>query len=490
MSDNKVILRFDTVSFNFGEKKPILIESSFSLRKGSKVTIMGQNGAGKSTIIGLILEKFKPKEGRISKDAGLTVGHAKQVVAEDEKEMTVRDYFARAFVEKKYDLDVKIANVLEIVNFKNCDYDKKIKQFSGGQQARLLLAFAIIGDPDILLLDEPTNNLDTEGIEHLTGYLMMSEKTCVVISHDADFLNAFTDNVWYLDVYKHQVEMYQGNYYDVVEQIQQQIDRENRQNARMQKEIQEKKDKINFFAHKGGKMRKLASKLRDDVAEAEEGKVEVRKEDKTIRDFSIPSQQELSGALLEMEYIPIISEGEPIKVKANIELRKNIHLHLKGPNGIGKTTLLEAIVNEKVEGMQVFKGLKIGYYRQDFSNLKFDKTVRESLLEMGHKEEYMRQVAAGFLIGSDIINHKIGDLSEGQKGLVAFSHLVLQEPGLLILDEPTNHINFRHLPVIAKALDQFDGAMLVVSHSEEFVSQINFHGLIDLQKLKDKNGVG
>jgi ATP-binding cassette subfamily F protein 3 len=489
MSSNKVILRFDTVSFNFGENKPILIESSFSLREGSKVTIMGQNGAGKSTILGLILGKYQPKEGRISKDQNLTIGHAKQVVADDEKEMTVREYFARAFHEIQYDLDVKIANVLDIVNFTNCDYNKKIKQFSGGQQARLLLAFAIISDPDILLLDEPTNNLDSEGIEHLTGYLMMSEKTCVVISHDADFLNAFTDSVWYLDVHKHQVEMFQGNYYDVVEQIQDQIERENRQNARMAKEIQEKKEKINFFAHKGGKMRKLASKLRDDVAKAEENKVEVRREDRTIRDFIIPCQQELSGVLLEMEYIPLISEGCQVQVKANIELRKNIHLQLKGPNGIGKTTLLEAIVNNKVEGMKCFKDLKIGYYRQDFSNLDFNKTVRESLLALGKKEEYMRKVAAGFLIGSNVINHRIGDLSEGQKGLVAFTHLVLQEPGLIILDEPTNHINFRHLPIIARAIDKFEGAALVVSHSQEFISQINFTDVIDLQKLKAKNTI-
>ena len=113
-----------------------------------------------------------------------------------------------------------------------------------------------------------------------------------------------------------------------------------------------------------------------------------------------------------------------------------------------------------------------------------DQTARESLLEAMHEinEQAMRGLAAGFQITGDVINTKIGDLSEGQKGLVAFARLVLQKPGLLILDEPTNHINFRHLPVIAKALDTYQGAMILVSHSHEFVNQIRIDDILDLEK--------
>ena len=130
------------------------------------------------------------------------------------------------------------------------------------------------------------------------------------------------------------------------------------------------------------------------------------------------------------------------------------------------------------------KGVKVGYYRQDFSNLDFDMTVREVLFSAmpKHLEETMRQVAAGFLLVGDIISTKVGHLSEGQKGLVAFARLVLLKPGLLILDEPTNHINFRHLPVIAKALDEYKGAMILVSHVPEFVSQIRIDETLDLAK--------
>ena len=213
--------------------------------------------------------------------------------------------------------------------------------------------------------------------------------------------------------------------------------------------------------------------------------MDVRREDRTIRGFDINVQEELGGVLMSLENITVIKSGVPEVKKINLELRKGTHIQLKGPNGIGKTTLLETIANRTAPGIEFAPDLTVGYYRQDFSTLDFGRSVRESLLETTPEgdEQYMRMIAAGFLITSDIINRKIGDLSEGQKGLVAFTHLVLQEPGLLILDEPTNHINFRHLPVIAKALDEFEGAMILVSHVPEFVDQISIERIVDLEKL-------
>jgi ATP-binding cassette subfamily F protein 3 len=129
-------------------------------------------------------------------------------------------------------------------------------------------------------------------------------------------------------------------------------------------------------------------------------------------------------------------------------------------------------------------GIKVGYYRQDFSTLNFEHTVLEALTLASEKHiiEDIRRVAAGFLITDKEIKTKIGDLSEGQKGLVAFAQLVLMRPGLLILDEPTNHINFRHIPIIAQALDQYEGAMILVSHVPEFVSKIRIDERLDLGK--------
>ena len=157
----------------------------------------------------------KEKDGKINLAQRATIALSRQVIPRDELDLTVRAFFEKCFSKKVYDIDPRIDEVLEVVNLKGHEkvHDRIIKSFSGGQQARLLLASAIIQDPDLLLLDEPTNNLDKAGIEHLTAFLRNYRKTVIVISHDAEFLNSFTDGVLYLDVYTKKIEQYFGNYF-------------------------------------------------------------------------------------------------------------------------------------------------------------------------------------------------------------------------------------------------------------------------------------
>jgi ATP-binding cassette subfamily F protein 3 len=488
MANDSVVLRFSDVVFDYGENKPILDEASFSVRNGSKIALMGQNGAGKTSLFTLILRERKPKSGGIfTTPPDATIGIAKQVVTPEQLEMTVRDYFGSTFTEIPYNLDKRISDVLDAVNLVT-DIKKKVSQHSGGQQARLLLAYALIQDPDILLLDEPTNNLDTAGIEHLTGFLMMYMKTVIVISHDADFLNAFTDGVLYLDVHTHKVEQYAGNYMNVVEEISQRVERERQQNARAESEIRKKKEQAEVFAHKGGKLRSVAKRMREAAEEAEESMVEVRQEDRTIREFDIPMQEfsyEFNGQILQIDKIGIVKEGKPVTKDVDLTLRKGTHMLLAGPNGIGKSTFLEAIATGNAKGVTIGKDVQVGYYRQDFGMLDFGQTGFDSLFNiMAQKDEQkLRSIAAGFLLDGRVLATNIRDMSEGQKGLLSFARLVLMQPGLLILDEPTNHINFRHLPIIAKALDDYKGALLMVSHIPDFVSKIRIDWTIDLGEL-------
>lgn len=484
MAQNEIIIRFDEVSFEYGHTKPILHEVSFSVRRGMKLALMGQNGAGKSTLFSLITKAAKPESGKVSISDGLSIATARQVIPRDQLDLTVREFFEKCFPKKIYDIDPKIDAVLAVVHLA-APKDRVIKSFSGGQQARLLLASALIADPDILLLDEPTNNLDKAGIAHLTDFLKKYQKTVIVISHDSGFLNAFTDGVLYLDVFTKKIEYYVGDYFDVMKDIAVRIEKENSKNAQLAKEIQENKDKANFFAQKGGGMRMVAKRMREKAERLEEEKVDVRKEDRTIRSFQIPAQRDLMGEIIGITSLTTLKNHKPATHKTKISLRRNEHLLLSGPNGIGKSTLLEVIAKGTSSGVSIAPGVKIGYYRQDFSTLNFDDTVYDSLFSAMEKqdEHEMRSVAAGFLITAESMRIKIGNLSEGQKGLVAFARLVLEKPGLLILDEPTNHINFRHIPLIAEALDAYEGAMILVSHVPSFVKKIRIDETLDLETL-------
>lgn len=483
MSREAGLITFSDVTFEYTHNKPILIGANFVIRRGAKLTLMGQNGAGKSTIFGLITKEYQQNDGDINIMPRTTIAVSRQVIPRNDLDLTIRSFFEKCFSEKIYDIDPKIDAVLSIVNL-TAPHDRIIRSFSGGQQARLLLASALIQDPDLLLLDEPTNNLDTEGIQHLTEFLRNYKKTVVVISHDAEFLNAFTHGVLYLDIHTHTIEQYDGNYHDVVKDIAIRIEKENRKNAQYAKEIQANKDKANFFAMKGGQMRMVAKRMREKAEEYEENKVDVRREDKTIRPFTIQIPKDLPPKILTISSFKVIKNHKPVEKTCDISLKKNWHLQLVGPNGIGKSTLLESLASGHAKGETLAPNVKIGYYRQDFSTLNFDNSVFDALMSVMEKkiEEDMRSCASGFLLGKEVMHTKIGSLSEGQKGLVAFAQLVLMKPGLLILDEPTNHINFRHLPIIADALNKYEGAMILVSHVPDFVEKIRIDEVLDLGK--------
>ena len=499
MSKWDVIIRFDEVTYGYLAPKWLLDESSFSVREGSKITLMGQNGAGKSTIFKMITGELKVNEWRVLITNGKHIAIAKQVMPKDDKDLTIAEFFRSYSRSDAHNIDRDIREVLDAVDFVPQPpagssvtkeevfakfLDRKISSFSGGQQARLLLASALIQKPDILLLDEPTNNLDTAGIWHMTSFLTNYEGTVLVISHDAEFLNSFTDGILYLDIWTKKVEQFVWNYHDAVEQVERKIENQNRENSRLEKEIQANKDQANVFAHKWGKLRAVAKKMVEKAEEMEQNKWEVRREDKTIREFTIPLQEGIGGQIITITSLQIIRDHHPVEKEVSVSLGKGRHLLLSGPNGIGKSTLLESIAKWTAKWVKIAENVKIGYYRQDFSTLDFTQKVYDCLFEASDRkalDKDLRSFAAGFLITGELMATPIGALSEGQKWLVMFAKLALEKPGLLILDEPTNHINFRHLPIIAKALDEYEGTMILVSHVQEFVWQVQIDEYLELE---------
>ena len=487
-------MSFRDVGFEYTQVRPILENASFSIDEGAKVTIMGQNGSGKSTILKLIQGELMPHEGQINSQSGLRVAASHQVMKKADAVLNVKDYFRKAAPHLGRSIDGDIHKVLQSVQLPVSEsaLGRAVSTFSGGQQARLLLAAALIQKPDLLLLDEPTNNLDVAGIDNLTDLILDMEQTCLVISHDESFLNSFTDSVLYLDAWTKQVESYDGNYMDVKREIAKRIQKENQQNARLAKEAEKKSAQAGKFANKGGGLRKVAQKMRKVASEMKEEMKEVRKEDKALREFTIPTQ---FGAMevLNVQAVSLPSNQgggiATIPLELPVIMNRGMRMHLFGPNGIGKTTLLQHIVENKLDGCTIAGGIRVGYYRQDFSTLNFEHTVVDSLREVAlstTSEQDIRRTASNFLLTGDIMHQKIGTLSEGQKGLCAFARLVLQEPGLLILDEPTNHINFRHLPSIQKALNEYEGAMIMVSHDHSFVKKVKTDVKLDLGEEMDR----
>jgi ATPase subunit of ABC transporter with duplicated ATPase domains len=486
-SSSSQVVRFKGLSFGYDDRNKLLDTVDFSLQEGSKVTIMGQNGSGKSTIIKLLSKHIYPDEGQVIVKPGARVACAMQTMPTACRELTVKSFFAGQLGDASlanHELEAKMAKALNDVLLE-APGDRIVKTFSGGQQARLLLAAALIRNPTVLLLDEPTNNLDPDGLWHLQSLIQNTDKTCVVISHDEDFLNSFTDQVLYLDVFSKKVETYNGDYYFVKEEIVQRIKRENAENALLMKTAQAKKDQANKFANKGGGLRKVAQTMRGVAAEMEAKMVDVRREDVALRDFILPfSCSSSSGKLLSIHQVSAYQKAAKIQ-SGPVHLMRGSRVQVRGPNGIGKTTFLEMIVAGTAPGVTIADGASIGYYRQDFHNFDFDATVLTCLEQASnrkHTVEETRKIAAAFLLRGRTVTQQVKTLSEGQKGLLSLACLYLQQPSILIMDEPTNHINFRHLRALAKGVRSFKGAVLLVSHDSHFVDDVGVSSVIDMGK--------
>jgi ATP-binding cassette, subfamily F, member 3 len=526
------VIRFKDVSYGYVDTHLLLEDVNFSIPQGSKVTIMGQNGSGKSTIVQLITKQISNSavsNGQIIVRHNERIGYAKQTMPMNCRNITIDQFFMyqlTGVLDTKYNVDdhfdsdtnllddidtantnsnntvivprheflsrkgkvLKAVQLQQIVN----DGSRIVSTFSGGQQARLLLAAAMIQNPTILILDEPTNNMDMDGLDHLQNFIMTTDQTCIVISHDEVFLNSFTDMVLYLDIHSKQVETYMGDYYYVKTEISKRIQRENAENVRRQQKAQAKKEQANKFANKGGNLRKIAKTMREVAAEMEEGMVSVRREDISLNQFVIPYTQpgEFLGKYMTISQITGYDQCIPLQ-NGSIEVRKGNKIHLCGPNGIGKSTFLESIVSRSASGVTYYDTpndtITIGYYRQDFYNFDFNMSILQCLelySDSKHTNGELYQIAARFLLrGTNVMKQLVGTLSEGQKGLLSLACLYVQEPTILIMDEPTNHMNFRHIPALIYALSNFDGALILVSHDEHFISQIGpFDTIIDMGK--------
>lgn len=388
-----------------------------------------------------------------------------------------------------YELERKIEESLEIVNL-NIDYkNTKLSTLSGGQKNKLILAKTIFSDPDILMLDEPTNNLDKKAYENLVEYVKKFNWTIVCISHDPDFLATFVKKVLYIDWFQKNIREYYWNYSDVEREVEEQIERDRSKMNRIDKEIKFKETVLHKRAQQAkiywsAKLAQNVKQLKNKIEKLKDWKWESLKEDKIISRFTIPCSVP-DDDLVQFFSVDYFEDWEEKNWNLDLSILKGSICLLYWKNWKWKTTFLRKFAQKKAD-VWMHADVEIWYYSQNFEELNMEWTVQEAMEDINWFDyQGLRWVLARFLFSKEEqMEIKVKELSEWQKALLAIARLVFKKPNLLVLDEPTNHINFKHIPVIIESLKNYRWTILLVSHDTAFLKEMPISKVIDLDQKK------
>lgn len=455
--------------------KKLLDNVSFKLYKNEKLGVIGDNGAGKSTLLKIIMSHISFDDGYVKKYG--RIGYLPQDFSIDE-EKTVEEFL------KDYEMDGELMAILKSLKLKD-KYSQKIITLSGGEKTRLYFAGIILSKPKILILDEPTNHMDYEGINWLEKYVSKFEGGIIVVSHDRYFLDKTVSKILELDDGK--TKEYSGNYSFYKEAKDKEFERAVMEYERYKKERKkleeaarkhmERANRYNnmsqadFYRGKAAKIAKKAKSIKSRVDHMQER----NKPQKSARiNLSFDNKKEKSGNILVSGENLKKSYRKTVFENISFEIAKQKRIGILGSNGVGKTTLLKAIVGrEEIEGnLFISSGVKIGYFSQELKNLDDNLSVLEELKKIDKDESYVRTLLGSMLFKDEDVFKGIKDLSLGEKVRIIFLKLVLGEHNLLILDEPTNFLDIKSREKIEEALLDYNGAILFVSHDRYFIRKM------------------
>jgi len=494
---------------------------NFQANKGDRIGLVGPNGAGKTTLLRLIAGRYQPEEGDISIQSGCKVGFLEQDTLEISLEKTVKNFAIEAFDEvlqleerqqqiglelaERIDYESeaysKLLNELEVVNnrhlllegdraasrtsevleglgFKTEELEQPLERFSGGWRMRAVLAKLLLQKPDILMLDEPTNHLDIDSIEWLEQYLKGYEGAVVIVSHDRFFLNKMVTQI--AELRSKRIFTYTGNYDKFEIQRQEQVEQQQREYEAQQKEIADTERFIERFRYKATKARQAQSRLK--ALEKIERKEAPEPENKHM-DFRFPDPPSAGKVVMEIKHL-VKSYPSPDGDGAIQVFTKGQDLHIErgdkialiGPNGAGKSTLARILY-----GQEPFDGTRseghnvlMTFFAQHLADvLESGRTVLEEMESQAKTSEVrtrIRNILGSFLFSGDDVFKPISVLSGGERGRVALAKTLLQPANFLILDEPTNHLDMASKEVLIRALKDYKGTILAVSHDRYFLS--------------------
>lgn len=501
------ILTVKNLSHGFGDRA-IFNDVSFRLLKGEHIGLIGANGEGKSTFMNIITRKLEPDAGQVEWSKNVRVGYLDQHTVL-EKGLTIRDVLKSAFqylfdleaetnqiyekmgdaspeeLEKLledvgtiqdlltnndfYIIDAKVEEVARGLGLQDIGLERDVTDLSGGQRTKILLAKLLLEKPDILLLDEPTNYLDEQHIEWLKRYLQEYENAFILISHDIPFLNSVINLIYHME--NQELNRYVGdydNFMSVYEMKKQQLESAYK---RQQQEIAKLKD---FVA------RNKASVATRNMAMSRQKKldkmdvIELAKE-KPKPEFYFKEARTSGKVIFETKEL-VIGYDEPLSRPLNLQMERGQKIALVGANGIGKTTLLRSILGEiKPISGTVQRGdyLHIGYFEQEIKTTNNNTCIEEVWSTFPHFTQYeVRAALAKCGLTTKHIESKVDVLSGGEKAKVRFCKLINTETNLLVLDEPTNHLDVDAKEELKRALKEYKGSILLISHEPEFYNEV------------------
>lgn len=506
-----MILACHNLSKAFGEQ--IIVENgSFHIEDHEKAALIGPNGAGKSTILKMIMGELSPDSGDVILAKGKTIGYLSQhqelvsgntifaevrtakediirmeeqirsietelkhLTGEDlEKRLQTYHTLTAAFErDNGYAYQSEIIGVLKGLGFTEDDFDKKVDTLSGGQKTRVSLGKLLLTKPDVLLLDEPTNHLDMNSIAWLETYLMNYAGAVLIVSHDRYFLNRVVTKV--IEVEHGELLMFNGNYSDFASKKKMIREARLKEYWKQQQEIKHQEAVIeklrSFNREKSIRRAESREKMLDKMV-----RVEKPIEDSGELHFTLEPSCVSGNDVLKVEHLSKSFGSLRLFEDVTFEIKRGEHVAIIGDNGTGKTTLLK-ILNE-VEAADsgsytLGTNVHIGYYDQEHHVLHMEKTIFDEISDeyphLTHTE--IRNMLAAFLFTGDDVYKLIRDLSGGERGRVSLAKLMLSEANFLILDEPTNHLDITSKEILEKALNDYTGTLLYVSHDRYFINQ-------------------
>ncbi len=498
---------FQDLTFEFGARA-IVEEATWHIHPGERIGLIGYNGTGKSTLLKLLAGEYLPNAGTVEKGRTTTIGYLHQDLLSFDTDASILEVAKGAFErvmeieklieqlgkeleetedEKKliqytdllhemdvldgYNIDHKTEDVLHGLGFKQEDLSRPYKQFSGGWRMRVLLAKMILMQPDLLMLDEPTNHLDLPSIEWLEKYLIHYQGAVVIVSHDKFFLDRMVNKI--VELYQRKLNIYTGNYSYYEKEKVVRMEMQQRAFENQQDFIRQQERFIERFKAKASKAAQAQSvqKRLDKIERVEEASIERP----NIRiNFSVdkmPGKVICSLKNLSKSFGPIqIANG------ADAEIERGDKIALIGANGKGKSTILRIIADrETFEGERTWgHNVDESFYAQhQLEHLRLDNNILEELQTAGSKKTDMelRTVLGCFLFSGDDVDKKIKVLSGGEKARVALAKTIISKANFLMLDEPTNHLDMHSVDLLADALDNYEGSLILVSHDRYFISK-------------------